>query len=273
MAKKIGIIISLVLIVVIIGFLYTNVVIKTDEKSEESIQNISQNIQETTETTKDIATETSDTIQETITNHVETIKEIPQSISIKDISNISKKIQESNPVNKKPEINVDKLELRIHELVNVQRVSNGLHALTYDATLSTIAKAHSKDMSENNYFAHDNLSGLSPADRVFQYGYEACGELQTISLQREYDQNVKSSGMLSVGISENISRENLYDSYSTNGIIRTYDWNTREELAQSTVDGWMNNLSEIENILGPYHSEGIGIVISDDIVYITQNLC
>ena len=71
--KPIGVGITLVAIVGIIGFLFMNGVIESNKDDlEKSIQNISQNIQETTKTAKDIATETSDTIQKTITDTINT---------------------------------------------------------------------------------------------------------------------------------------------------------------------------------------------------------
>ena len=48
-----------------------------------------------------------------------------------------------------------------------------------------------------------------------------------------------------------------------------------EEIAQSTVDGWMDSEDHRKNILTEkFDREGIGVVISDDDkVYITQNMC
>jgi uncharacterized protein YkwD len=38
-------------------------------------------------------------------------------------------------------------------------------------TLADVALGHAADMAEHNYFAHQNLSGLSPAERVRAVGY------------------------------------------------------------------------------------------------------
>ncbi len=55
-------------------------------------------------------------------------------------------------------------------LVNQERVANGLAPFTLDAPLSDVARRHSADMVTRNYFAHTNLDGLSPFDRMRQAG-------------------------------------------------------------------------------------------------------
>ena len=39
------------------------------------------------------------------------------------------------------------------------------------------------------------------------------------------------------GVAENIFQNNLYDSVTIIGIVPIYDWNSQDQLAQSTVDG------------------------------------
>ena len=58
-------------------------------------------------------------------------------------------------------------------------------------------------------------------------------------------------------------------------IPTSYDWKSRQEIAQSTVDGWMDSLDHRKNILDEtFDQEGIGVVIAeDDKVFITQNFC
>jgi len=224
------------------------------------------------------------------------------------------------------------LELQIHQLINNERQKYGLQPLAYDNTLSIIAREHSRDMEERNYFAHDTPEGIEPADRGYKYGYFDCGDRTTIQLSKEYDQlaeeydrlvevyeplvaQFEASGSndyvmynklqkmyseieqlynklepmriklnsaidqekIFGGISENLFLNNLYDTiWYTNDIPTSYDWNTPEEIARSTVDGWMDSQGHRKNILTPYYtSEGIGVDISwsDHRVYITQNFC
>jgi uncharacterized protein YkwD len=77
------------------------------------------------------------------------------------------------------------------------------------------------------------------------------------------------------GIGENIAQNSLYEqAWYLEGEIVSYDWNSYEQIAESTVDGWMKSPNHKENILEPsWQSEGIGIFATDYMVYITQNFC
>ena len=152
------------------------------------------------------------------------------------------------------------LALRIHELINVQRTAQGLAALATDPVLAGIAENHSEDMAAQNYFSHESLSGQTPTDRGTMAGY---------TCRKDY------GSYYTIGIAENIFQNNLYTSVtSTNGVL-SYDWTSPEDIAQSTVDGWMNSPGHKKNILTPtYDREGIGVAISsDDKVYITEDFC
>lgn len=79
-AKKIGIGITIVSIIGVFGFLFVNGIFEFNpENLEKSIQSIPEDISDTAETAKDIATKTSDKIQETVTEQIETVQE-PASI-------------------------------------------------------------------------------------------------------------------------------------------------------------------------------------------------
>lgn len=200
-------------------------------------------------------------------------------------------------------LKTNELELLIHELVNKERIEYGLEPLDYDYGISFISRSHSNDMSTNNYFSHvDSFGGSSNVRGIF-YGYPDCGDKETIRLlsefekhKMEYESGANSSdqmydllqkmlsqlnsaiykGMLIEGLAENLFQNNLYSRYwITNGVITSYDWDSPEEIAKSTVEGWMNSKGHRSNILYPYfESEGIGVVVSSDHkVYITQNFC
>ena len=168
-----------------------------------------------------------------------------------------------NPVNiisSKPEIDVNELELQIHKLVNEERQKNGLNSLNWDNKLADIARKHSQDMAQNNFFSHDNLIGQDPTERGRLAGYYCRKDFGSYYTE---------------GIAENIFQNNLYDSVTYYNGIPSYDWNTQEEIAKSTVSGWMTSPGHRENILtATYDKEGIGVAISsDDEVLITQDFC
>ncbi|MDO9324065.1 MAG: CAP domain-containing protein [Methanoregula sp.] len=167
---------------------------------------------------------------------------------------------ESTVSNSAPVIDIPTLENKIHEGINQQRKNNGLSSLSYDSALASIARKHSADMALNNYFEHVNLQGLDPTDRGNKAGY---------SCNKNY------GSYYTTGIAENIMQNNLYDSVTTTNGIPRYDWNSQEEIAQSTVEGWMNSPGHRKNILtSTYDREGIGVSIATDKkVYITQDFC
>lgn len=166
-------------------------------------------------------------------------------------------IKTTSPSSVKPIISTTRLETRIHDLVNAERNKAGLSSLTFDNCMANTARYHSLDMAERLYFSHYNPEGQGPTDRGKELG---CG-----CPSSKY-----------IGFAENIFQNNLYSRYTLiNGIIREYDWNNEEEIAQSTVKGWMTSPGHRQNILtSDYYREGIGIAISnDDKVFITQDFC
>jgi len=127
-------------------------------------------------------------------------------------------------------------EQLIHQRVNAVREERGLSTLGYSSTLAEIAKDHSKDMAENNYFSHTNQQGLEAGDRYDRHGVDCAA-------------------------GENIFR------YSAT-------WIGPEELAKTAVDAWMDSPGHRENILrSRFDREGIGVVYGDEWVYVTQDFC
>jgi len=58
------------------------------------------------------------------------------------------------------------LEIKMLEMVNEERLKNGLSPLKNDPELTVVARAHSKDMFGRGYFAHESPDGKSPFDRM-----------------------------------------------------------------------------------------------------------
>lgn len=56
-------------------------------------------------------------------------------------------------------------EQKMFELVNEERIKEGIDKLEYDSTLATIARNYSKDMFERGYFSHYSPEGKTVADR------------------------------------------------------------------------------------------------------------
>lgn len=161
-----------------------------------------------------------------------------------------------------PYIDPGALEARVHVLINIQRQQNGLTSLDYDPFLADIARGHSWDMVQRNFFEHVNPDGLNPRARGDAAGYLCIRVMGTTTYE---------------GIAENLFQGNRYSGYYTNagGAITSYDWDSLENISQVTVNGWMNSPGHRQNILTPHFSyEGIGVAFSsDDKIYITENFC
>lgn len=195
------------------------------------------------------------------------------------------------------DLKTEELEKQIHGLINQERAKNNLPVLSYNDDLAFIARNHSYDMATRNYFSHDTPEGLTPEQRGIHIGYTTCGTLDAINLSEQYDYDVKlfeSTGKTDQNlydklqgeyqqlqtmhlylVGENIFQNNIFDSYeTTDGIISHYDWNDPDKIAMSTVQGWINSTGHRENILTAWHTEGIGVEISNDYkVYITEDFC
>jgi uncharacterized protein YkwD len=152
----------------------------------------------------------------------------------------------------KPEIRIPDLERHIHASINFERKVETLEPLEWDDTLGNLARAHSEDMAKRGYFKHVTPEGQTPMKRMQEAGYDRCRL-----------------------IGENIHQNNLYSQVITERKRTTYDWNTPERIAASTLKEWMGSEGHRQNILEKkFTREGVGVAIaSDDKVYITQLLC
>ena len=150
-----------------------------------------------------------------------------------------------------PQISIPRLEQKIHALINSERQAKNIKPLVLDEQLSKIAREHSQDMVKRGFFDHVNPDGKSPRDRVRLAGYNCS----------------KTTG-------ENIFQNNLYSRVTITGDRKTYEWNSLDEIATSTVQGWMSSSGHRHNILsGSYLRTGVGVTIAGEKVYITQVFC
>lgn len=135
---------------------------------------------------------------------------------------------------------VETHERAIHERVNENRQTHDLDSLAYEEAIATVARQHSADMAEREYFAHTSPEGEQPADRLTEFFPERCRM-----------------------IGENIARVGL----------RPND--DPEEAAERIVSGWMDSPGHRENILNAsFDGEGIGVALADgDRLFATQNFC
>ena len=160
----------------------------------------------------------------------------------------------------RPRVSTEALEARIFDLVNAERTQQNLKSLKVDPKLTEIARAHSGDMARRRFFDHVNPDGRSPSAR---------GRAGGVPCRKSY------IGYSTYGIAENIFQNNLYDRVIIEKGKATYEWNSLEDIATSTVKGWMNSDGHRRVILTDrYRTSGIGIAIAaNDQVLITQEFC
>lgn len=156
------------------------------------------------------------------------------------------------------------LERQIHQQINWERQKRGLAPLGDDDRLVAIARNHSLDMARHHFFNHVNLRGEYPSDRAQRQGWDKQKQIAPTTV--------------ATGIAENIFLARLYEKIYTlkeNGITvgQEYEWTDEDRLVQTIVQGWLNSPSHRKVMLSPqYDRQGIGVVVSEYDVYVTENL-
>ncbi|MHC4662171.1 MAG: CAP domain-containing protein [Planctomycetota bacterium] len=118
-------------------------------------------------------------------------------------------------------------EMEVLDLCNVERAKVGVAALSWCDGLWALAKAHSNDMCERDFFDHVNPEGESPSDRA-RYGHAGRFTFDSVT-----------PDPYSWGVGENIAWG--YDSPA------------------SVMNGWMNSPGHRANILDSSYSHlGVG---------------
>jgi uncharacterized protein YkwD len=80
------------------------------------------------------------------------------------------------PLPSEPTALEEAVSAAIVKYTNIERQKAGVPLLTVDPELSKLAMAHSDDMRDNNFFAHDSPYGYTFAERVRQAGYLTAAE-------------------------------------------------------------------------------------------------
>jgi len=141
------------------------------------------------------------------------------------------------------------IETKIHLLVNKIRVEAGLRPLLLDLRLADIARLHSQDMAQRNYFDHESPDGKKFGDRYREAVY-VC---------RVYTVDIIFSG------GENLAR------IQHQVLIPFLN---SDAFAQQVVEGWLESEGHKDNVLRPeFLREGIGVVLTRDKIIATQNFC
>jgi uncharacterized protein YkwD len=84
------------------------------------------------------------------------------------------------------------MERQAFEILNLRRSESGLSAIKWSDDMAKIARLHSQDMAQNNYFSHQGLNGSMVNDRADLLGFsnwQAIGE--NIAFNRGYQKPVE----------------------------------------------------------------------------------
>ena len=150
----------------------------------------------------------------------------------------------SNPM---PEFDPSRVELLVVQYTNEERTKHGLRPLANDEKLASIARHHSVDMGNRDYYDHVTPEGLDTLDRI---GYHC--QMNN-----------------AMGVAENIALVGLHVQMGTGS------WHSEESLAKDLVDSWMESPGHRENILEKnFYRIGVGVSITGiNGVYATQDFC
>ena len=146
-----------------------------------------------------------------------------------------------------------KCEKLIFEKTNAERKAHGLYELTWDSELANIAREHSLDMAQNEFFSHVNLKGEDPTMRAIRHRYDVHKEL--------------GGGWYSEGLAENMGK------MPTGDVIGVgYISNDPDSIAIAQVESWMNSLGHRGNILNSrYNKIGVGVAYDGHYYISTQD--
>lgn len=137
-----------------------------------------------------------------------------------------------------PAIDGKELEMAIFEAVNEVRKEYGREPFVHSERVRLIARLHSKDMADRDFFDHTNPDGQGSRERHDEYG--GCGN--------------KNENIL---IWKNISTNNT------------------SEIASRAASLWRNSSRHNKTQLSKYyHVSGVGVYVTENrTLYVTQNFC
>ncbi len=148
--KKVGIGISIVIVIGIIGFLFMNGVFEINQ------DNLKKSV-------------------DTIKKEIPQIEELETQIQ-EQSDNIVKKLEEDRIQQEKEQKISDEKYLqdiasKIHRLINDERTLRGLSSLSWNPTITKASINHSNDMAKRGYFEHDSPEGHDFTWRYSQVGF------------------------------------------------------------------------------------------------------
>jgi uncharacterized protein YkwD len=140
-------------------------------------------------------------------------------------------------------------ERAVLDRFNVERIERKLKPFGYDALLSEIARAHSADMADREYFSRTDPEGTSPTTRAMDAGF---------TVRKTFGE-----GTYRTGISESIGQVTVANLTSA----------TVAYQAEILVIEWIKNPGDRNYLMNPdYDLMGVGIVSDGSTCFITVDV-
>jgi uncharacterized protein YkwD len=160
----------------------------------------------------------------------------------------------SPPVN---ESFLDRVSGYVAVKTNLYRQYRGLTNLSFDAELGDIARAHSIDMAERGYFAHETPEDIDPSDRAKNAGFDVTKRL--------------SDGSIRTGIAENIVKI-AGGHIIGKGFSGFVDPSDPQAVADVMMVEWISSPVHDKNLVNPDIDKiGVGVSYNGEFFYGTQN--
>jgi uncharacterized protein YkwD len=111
------------------------------------------------------------------------------------------------PASLQPATEFTPLETELYRTVNGVRSQQGLIELRRDPLLDAVARAHSLDMAQRHYFAHETPEGLNPVDRLKRggaSGFSLAGENVGLTSRGDPNREIVEAWLASPAHRENL---------------------------------------------------------------------
>jgi len=131
---------------------------------------------------------------------------------------------------------VEPFEKAVHHDINEMRTERDLDRLIWRVDLAYVARVHSRDMAQRDYFAHENPEGEYAWDRLERYSVNSFTD-----------------------IAENIYRTGGADTLS------------KGDLMERPLEAWMNSDDHRESLTDDsWTHAGVGVYLEKSKMFVTQ---
>jgi uncharacterized YkwD family protein len=146
-------------------------------------------------------------IQKPVETQQADVKQQPQTTAVQQNSPVKEEAVAS-PNTAQVSANLS-YEQKVVQLVNVERQKVGLQPLTLNSEISNVARAKSKDMADNNYFAHQSPTYGSAGDMLTKFGIRWSAWGENLASGQRTPESVVTAWMNSEGHRANIMSPNF----------------------------------------------------------------